>query len=391
MKELSPRTLTTYYIVALILLASLVALCHVALVRELALSERSAAVINLTGRQRLLSQRIAGMAAEYRLNVPGARETLLRDAASFEQNYDDLLTETNAMPLDQPARQRLLDLYLAGPGSLQQRIHAFTAAARQLADTPPGSPAVVDLSSQLFMQARSPLLDKLGRVISLQQQQSQADIQLLQRNQDLLLAAILLTLALEAFFLFRPMVQHITVYSSTLVAIASTDSLTGLPNRRAFLDSGNQEIVRAHRYQRPLTLLLLDVDNFKAINDTHGHAVGDYVLKTLADSLIQALRSMDLPGRIGGEEFAILLPETSIDSATLVAERIRRLCDERPVPYADRFIHVTVSIGLAQVSAALATLPDVMLFADRALYRAKAAGRNRVVAASTSQPNPLSV
>ena len=280
MKQVSPRTLTILYLAALLLVAGLATLSHFSLVQELRLSERSAALIELSGRQRMLSQRIAGMAAEYRLGIPGARESLLGATAAFEQNHRDLVAETRALPSDQAARQILLQLYLDGPASIQQRSQSFLSTARQLANTPPTNPSAQGLSTQLFLQARSPLLDKLDRAVSFQQQQSEANLRSFQRDQNLILGVILATLALEAFFIFRPMVQHITIYSSTLVSIASTDSLTGLPNRRAFIDSGNQELMRAHRYQRPISLLMLDVDHFKSVNDTHGHAVGDQVLKS---------------------------------------------------------------------------------------------------------------
>jgi diguanylate cyclase (GGDEF)-like protein len=166
-----------------------------------------------------------------------------------------------------------------------------------------------------------------------------------------------------------------------LHTIATTDSLTGLLSRRRLLELGEQDLARARRYSRALSVLALDLDHFKQINDRYGHAAGDTVLVAVADALRAQTRQHDLLGRIGGEELAIVLPETSLDAAERLAERIRlRIAELRPL--ADGVpMHVTVSLGVAQACADDASIQDVLKRADRALYRAKAQGRDRVVAA----------
>ena len=168
-----------------------------------------------------------------------------------------------------------------------------------------------------------------------------------------------------------------------LVELATTDSLTGLRNRRYFMETASQEFERARRYQTPLSLLMLDADHFKSINDRYGHPVGDEALKALAEHGRRQLREVDLFARMGGEEFAILLPQTDFTAARAVAERLRQTIAEQLVTAEGNLVHFTVSIGLAQLEASTTNLDDLLRQADAALYQAKENGRNRVEPALT--------
>jgi diguanylate cyclase (GGDEF)-like protein len=162
--------------------------------------------------------------------------------------------------------------------------------------------------------------------------------------------------------------------------LARIDGLTGTYNRRYFMELAQMQFDSARRFSQPLSALMLDFDDFKSVNDRHGHAVGDQVLRGLADRCRSALRSIDLLGRYGGEEFAILLPNTERHSgAAVLAERIRQRIDEAPVNTDAGPIHVTVSVGVASVDDSTEDLGALLKRADLALYEAKQAGRNRVV------------
>jgi diguanylate cyclase (GGDEF)-like protein len=159
---------------------------------------------------------------------------------------------------------------------------------------------------------------------------------------------------------------------------AATDFLTGLPNRRQFLARSEQEIARARRYGHALSLLMIDIDHFKAINDGFGHPAGDRAIIAVGRHCAQACRSSDLAGRLGGEEFAMLLPEAGIAEACAVAERLRLGAQALQVNEAGRPIPLRVSIGVASLAGEDAG-PDALLArADRALYAAKNAGRDCV-------------
>ncbi|MCP8467319.1 GGDEF domain-containing protein [Pseudomonas sp. ZM23] len=160
--------------------------------------------------------------------------------------------------------------------------------------------------------------------------------------------------------------------------LATTDPLTGLQNRHAFVKRGVSLLKSAQRYHRQCSALMLDIDHFKRINDTHGHAFGDAVLKAVAAELSQGLREVDLLGRLGGEEFAAILPETDPQQALQVAERLRTAVQSLIFTGEDGSrLDLTLSIGVAERRPGEVRLEDLLARADRALYRAKAGGRNR--------------
>ncbi len=160
---------------------------------------------------------------------------------------------------------------------------------------------------------------------------------------------------------------------------AQTDALTGLNNRRHFYELAESELSRSRRYSAPMTLLMLDLDNFKSINDTHGHHAGDEVLQSFSQTCLKTLREIDIIARIGGEEFVVLMPETSSEQALEAAERLRiTLAESEVVAGQGERLHFTVSIGVACLSAGDQNIDDVLKRADEAMYQAKHAGRNTV-------------
>jgi diguanylate cyclase (GGDEF)-like protein len=163
---------------------------------------------------------------------------------------------------------------------------------------------------------------------------------------------------------------------------AATDGLTGLPNQRAVADSLKRVFAQASTTRSPLALLLLDLDHFKQINDQRGHAVGDQVLASVGAVLRSALRSRDFAGRNGGEEFAILLPDTEVPAALEIAERVRSAVAEISLPGSE--VSVTVSIGVSGFPEHASTLDRLERLADAALYVAKRQGRNRVELAESA-------
>lgn len=159
---------------------------------------------------------------------------------------------------------------------------------------------------------------------------------------------------------------------------AITDELTGLYNRRGLFELGQREVERLQRFDEPLSAIMIDIDHFKQINDAHSHRIGDQVLRALAQRCKRILREVDLIGRYGGEEFAILLPGTSLENACLVAERLRQEIEIMPVPTDQGPLPVTVSLGVSCATADLKELAVLLDRADTAMYQAKQAGRNRV-------------
>ncbi|XPV75849.1 MAG: diguanylate cyclase [Desulfovibrio sp.] len=167
-----------------------------------------------------------------------------------------------------------------------------------------------------------------------------------------------------------------------LRTLATTDPLTGLPNRRYFLSHVDKEIAKADRLDQPASLLMIDGDHFKLINDSHGHHTGDLVLQSLAGIINSVIRGADVSCRIGGEEFAVFLPDTDLFEATRVAERIREKTQRTPIPTDNHTISFTVSIGVAALNDTTKNVHELLRKADKALYEAKEAGRDQVVTAN---------
>jgi diguanylate cyclase (GGDEF)-like protein len=175
--------------------------------------------------------------------------------------------------------------------------------------------------------------------------------------------------------------EKIQRLNAGLELLAMTDYLTSLYNRRYFMQRGVEECKRVSRNNQPLALLMLDIDEFKNVNDTHGHEAGDMALQQVAGVLKSSLRETDVLGRMGGEEFAALLSNTSLDEAVLLAERVRQTIANTPFDTLGEAlsISITICIGVAAFSDEMSGIDDLLRNADSALYYAKYNGRNRVI------------
>ncbi|MEO8630795.1 MAG: diguanylate cyclase, partial [Betaproteobacteria bacterium] len=165
-----------------------------------------------------------------------------------------------------------------------------------------------------------------------------------------------------------------------LEQLALHDPLTGLANRRKFVERFAYEMARADRIRTPPSLLMVDIDHFKAVNDKYGHLAGDACLKAVAGVLADSVRAVDLVARFGGEEFAVLLPETSVAQSLLAAERLRSKVQAQPVSIGDSAppLAITISVGATSLADFTTSLDEILARADEAVYRAKRAGRNQV-------------
>jgi diguanylate cyclase (GGDEF)-like protein len=186
------------------------------------------------------------------------------------------------------------------------------------------------------------------------------------------------------------MLREIRANEENLARLAITDSLTGISNRRHLFSELEQELRRANRNGHPVSVLMADLDHFKAINDRHGHGIGDVVLVEVAARCTKTLRSVDLYGRVGGEEFVVVLPETNADAAAIAAERVRNALSGKPITTVGGPLEVTISLGIATHDPRhpnageppgenVSELAQCLLRrADAALYEAKGSGRNCV-------------
>ena len=171
-----------------------------------------------------------------------------------------------------------------------------------------------------------------------------------------------------------------------LIRLALTDAMTGVANRRAFMERLESEVSRARRHGNTLSVIMTDIDHFKRVNDTYGHAAGDIVICDTVTRMGARIRQSDLLGRLGGEEFAVLLPETDEQAAMALAEHLRKTVDAQPFQIAqDCAVPVSVSLGVARWTGDDKSAEDLLSRADHALYLSKEAGRNRVSCAETAR------
>lgn len=189
------------------------------------------------------------------------------------------------------------------------------------------------------------------------------------------------TRAFASVYSQEEMMRRLEFANDELERLAATDALTGTASRRQFLKRAAEEVARSERSGEPLALLMMDIDHFKLVNDRYGHAAGDAVLVAYASRVRDILRAPDVLGRLGGEEFAVLLPASCVGEAAGVAERIRACMEREAVEVGGKLIPVTVSVGVAEYASDAVSVEAMMIAADRCLYAAKNGGRNRVVAA----------
>jgi len=246
-------------------------------------------------------------------------------------------------------------------------------------------------TSQALFRINFPLFMQRGEI-------HDQEVELIRKNGTHLPAVISATALRNKdgeFVMSRSTVFDITErkrLEAQLEHLAKTDSLTDLSNRRDFYEQAEREISRHRRFQQPLSLLMIDIDHFKAINDRHGHAAGDEVLRQLAAQCRSTLRETDITARIGGEEFAVLMPQTGEDTAAEAAERLRHQLATHPALGPDgTAIAFTVSIGLTHFHERDADIADLLRRADTALYEAKETGRNRVCRCCPEDPPPVAV
>jgi methyl-accepting chemotaxis protein len=198
---------------------------------------------------------------------------------------------------------------------------------------------------------------------------------------DLAAALQPLSVALAALIHARELEVERQKTAEELERLATTDELTGLFNRRHFLEQARAALARAERDKLPLSLALLDLDHFKQINDRYGHAGGDAVLRHFSALAATKLRGTDVLARIGGEEFAVLMHNTDAEGAALVLERLRSAIEQSVLEFEGHELKVRVSVGWVLVGSPPERIEELLASADAALYRAKSEGRNRVISA----------
>ncbi len=366
------RRFTLAYVLALASIALLSAISHGVLDNVISAQKDSATVINIAGRQRMLSQRIALLASDLSAGDKSARAPLV-DAIDLMERSQNALIHGGDLKIVNPLSPETYAFYFQGEAPLDPAVRQFLAQARVVARYQHGQDAELALRS-VRLAARETLLPRLDSAVSVFEGQANNRIKWLQWSQRMILGVLFATLAAEAILIFRPLVLRLGGYISSLTELATRDGLTGLHNRRYFLEIAQQMLLMSRRGTSPTAVMVLDLDHFKRINDSLGHRAGDAALRRFSEIVRNTVRRSDLIGRMGGEEFAIVLPGVDRHAARIVAEKLRRAFEEDRQTESPPF---TASIGVV-LAGETDSISDLLNHADAAVYVAKQNGRNRV-------------
>ncbi len=354
--------------------------------RSIASTRAAHAAIERTSDERMLAQRVASLVGQYELGNAAVKHDLHVAINAFEQTHWSLVSgvprEGIASAMHDP---QLKGIYFGGNTPLDAAATEFVTRAKRIAAGSSSDSLLGAHTAPLFLAAQGTLDDTLATAMRVRTERADREANAFRTMGGGLCALLLALLVTMNLAVFAPMARRIVRLARDaheLAQVATTDPLTGTLNRRSFQARGAIEIQKARRYQRPLSLLMIDADHLANIEATHGPGGGETVLKALTSSFFAGTRISDLVARVDSEQFAILLPETNRDGAELLAERLRRKISDLSVPIDDQMISCTVSIGVAAAEKDEAFLWPTFKRADEAMYEAKMRGRNRVVVAA---------
>lgn len=388
----NPKRYMAIFVLCFVGIAALQVAAYVINGQIVARQQEIARFAQLGDRQRTLSLRVALLVDEYTETgdpqIQAAKRQAIDEAASEMRRLHRLMTMGDpdaGYPV--PDTETVDQIIFGQPIFLDQTMRLFLFGVDEMI----GRPWVDDLARLPYMAdikaaaggALSTGLDRLNEAMREAGESRVAQLKLVLAATSVVIVLIVLGLA---FFVIMPMLRRVTEQTSELIEMAQTDPLTGCHNRRSFMREADSEFDRFKRYGGVFAVIMLDIDHFKSVNDTYGHAAGDEVIRALARISLEQTRSSDVLGRLGGEEFAVLLPEATIESATLTGEKLRAAFAAASVEHNGKTIRFTASLGVTVAGKDDEEFFNVLNRADEALYVAKHGGRNRLEAKA---PKPL--
>lgn len=338
-------------------------------------------------RQRMLSERVVHLTLEYAVMEDQETRRLLvgfidEALKQFDQTHKLLIRGQLENGHHIAFSESIDDIFFGAPIYLDEKARIFIYNTREVLSRDWSEELI---SNYYLMQLRLATIEELNSSLEMLAEQfsENADnrITRLRIIVAMLLGGIIFVLFWVGIFIFVPLFKRIAQQEAKLHRLAYLDPLTNIQNRRSFLDNAEMEYERSKRYGRPYAALYLDIDYFKDINDSHGHYAGDVVIKKLTEICQENIRDTDFLGRIGGDEFAIILQECGLQKAALTAEKLRECVANFRFPDSPGPVEFSVSIGAAAVIDTDRSAYDTLKRADQNLYKSKRSGRNLVVAA----------
>ncbi|MCP4433424.1 MAG: diguanylate cyclase [Gammaproteobacteria bacterium] len=375
------------YFSSLAAIALLVAASHIVIDSIVSEESLMVEVNEIGGRQRMLSERIVHLLLEYAVEKdPAIQANITRlieqTNSAFDQTHK-LLIRGQISNTDTVVFENNIDaLFFGEPEYLDEKARLFIYNTREVLSHD-WSP---DLISSFYLKelreaAKESLHSGLDELASLYTNNSMTRITRLRIVVAVMLITVIMLVSGIGLFVFKPLFSRIIVQQDELAKLAYRDSLTDLHNRRSFFLEAEKVFQQCQNDELPFSVLFLDIDFLKVINDSFGHAMGDKVIEEVARVCMDNLGSNDIPGRIGGDEFGILLPKRSLQSATTVAEHLRHAMSANKIPGISGYMQVSLSIGVASVTGRDKNAFETINRADKNLYEAKKTGRNLIIAA----------
>lgn len=396
LRKAPARGLTYAYVVALGLIAVLTIAGHGMTAHISYKQQEGGEIAYHLSRQRGLVQDISMRSRTYTQTLTSLDKDFLNHAIrELASSHDVLIRMVKSRKVRAGVSGgNMYKIYVGEPYMLDSQMVSFVAAANQILTL------TTDQETRLHREAVLSVIERSGALLTstldmtLENYQAEA-LEETRRYAEMQMWSavfILMVLLLEALYIFRPLARGIEQYQQLLIRHAMEDPLTGLPNRRAFIKRADIELRRAVREGTQTVIVLSDLDKFKSVNDTYGHKVGDQVLQQYAQIIQDTLRPGDFVARIGGEEFAIILPKTDQEQGYKIIDRLRARVEATPCPYVDEHgenqnLKYTGSFGLVAVaSGAGHKIDDLLSIADTGLYQAKEQGRNKVITVPPVMP-----
>ena len=374
--------LGTLAFIAILISASIIIIDYIAA------EESSMVEVNdIGGRQRMLSERVVHLLLEYAVETDaGARDDIIElinlSLVAFDKTHNLLIRGHLSSGQTVLFSDNIDDIFFGAPEYLDKKARIFIYNTREVLGRE-WSPILISnyYLKQLREAAKQDLHSSMEALAAQYTENSQVRITRLRMVVAALLGGIVIVVFGVGIFVFIPMFRRIEHQEQELHKKAFIDPLTNCHNRRSFLANAGTAFERSRRYDHTFAVLYIDIDHFKSINDTHGHAVGDEAIKQMTRICEENIRDSDVLGRLGGDEFGIILQECGLDYATQTAEKLRSCVSDHIIPGDTTAIRISISIGAVTIIASDDDAFDILKRADKNLYEAKQMGRNLVIAA----------
>lgn len=381
----SLRWYTVIFLTSLLLVAALVGYSNFLSVQIVNQTAISSQIIKTSERQRMLLHKLVSQMVIYVTNVsdkPRAWEitSIHKSIAEMKEGHTKIIEGDPDMGISHDKSESIDAINFDPPYELDKEVRLMLYSATETVSRPWDH----DLNElvyykQFIKRSHGPIELGMDAIIDQLNIDSQSRIADLRGLLNMMTVLIIIVLLIISVFVFLPILKKLAMQTQSLVDLAMTDPLTGCHNRRSFMSVAENEFLRFQRYQRSTCVVMFDIDKFKSVNDTYGHSVGDEVIKEVAASCLGKIRESDTLGRIGGEEFAIVLPETLVEEAIFTAEKIREHFCHVEFNASEAIFFVTSSFGVSEIFPTDVSIQESLNRADEFLYVAKQTGRNKVV------------